>query len=77
MLTTHELKLKPKSKNIAGLQLADIIAHPVKQEILAEKGRIPAQEGAFGKQLCSCLKAKYNRQIYKGETWGYGKVFLG
>ncbi len=76
VLTSHELKLKPKSKNIAGLQLADIIAHPVKQEILAEKGKIPAQEGAFGRQICSRLKGKYNREVFKGQTWGYGKILL-
>jgi hypothetical protein len=29
-LTSSELKLKPKSANISGLQLADLLGHPVK-----------------------------------------------
>jgi hypothetical protein len=33
-LSSRELKLKLKSANIAGLQLADILGHPVKQWIL-------------------------------------------
>lgn len=76
-LTSREIKLKPKSKNIAGLQLADIIAHPIKQEILYEKGCIVAVNPGFGSQLCQVLAGKYNRQVYTGEVWGYGKKFLG
>lgn len=33
-LTSRELKLKPKSQDIAGLQLADLLGHPVKNWIL-------------------------------------------
>jgi len=36
-LTSKELKLKPKAANIAGLQLADLLGHPVRQAILVEK----------------------------------------
>lgn len=75
-LTSHEIKLRPKSKNIAGLQLADIIAHPVKQEILHEKGRIESVRGGFGQELCQALAGKYNRQVHIGQIWGYGKKFL-
>lgn len=75
-LTSHEIKLKPKLKNIAGLQLADLLAHPVKRSILAEKGIITAPEGTFGEQMCAHLTQKYNRQVYTGEIWGYGKIFL-
>ena len=73
VLTSHEIKVKPKSKNVAGLQLADLIAHPVKQEMLLEKGRLPAGADNFGRALCRALASKFNRQVYTGQVWGYGK----
>lgn len=76
-LTSHEIKLKPKNKNIAGLQLADIIAHPAKQEILLEKNCIPAIVQGFGQELCQAFSNKYNNHIFSGKVWGYGKKFLG
>jgi hypothetical protein len=36
--TSGQLKVKPKSANVSGLQLADIIAHPSRTEILNEEG---------------------------------------
>lgn len=75
-LTSHEIKLKPKFKNIAGLQLADIVAHPVKQQILLEKGCIQQVKAGFGGELCQVLEAKFNKQVYTGRIWGYGKKFL-
>jgi hypothetical protein len=75
-LTSLEIKIKPKSANIAGLQLADLLAHPSKQEILIEQKRISDAGDNFGKQICQYIKAKYNRQVYEGRIKGYGKVFL-
>jgi len=75
-LTSSEIKLKPKFKNIAGLQLADLLVHPSKQEILIEELRINDPGDNFGKQICQYIQAKYNRQVYEGRIKGYGKVFL-
>lgn len=75
-LTSHEIKIKPKSKNVAGLQLADIIAHPVKQEILSSHNRIEASGSRFGQQLCQAVSPKYNRHLYTGRVEGYGRIFL-
>lgn len=75
-LTSHDIKLKPKSKNVAGLQLADIIAHPVKQQILFERGQIGGVRSQFGQRLYEALQARFNRQAFTGEVWGYGKKFL-
>lgn len=75
-LTSHDVKLKPKWKNVAGLQLADLIAHPVRQSILAEEGIIPAPAGIFGEEICARLMEKYNRQVYEGMIRGYGRIFL-
>ena len=77
MLTSKEIKLKPKSANIAGLQLSDLLAHPSKQEILIDnKLIIEREELIFRKEICNLLQSKYNRNYYTGEIMGYGKVLI-
>ncbi len=75
-LTTKELKLKPKSHNIAGLQLADILAHPVKQAVLCEEGRLPEGLAGFAQQLVETVRPKFNRHLYSGRIEGYGTVLF-
>ena len=75
-LTSSEIKLKPKWKNIAGLQLSDLLAYPSKQEILVEEQRIDDPGDNFGKQICHNIQVKYNKQVYEGRIKGYGKIFL-
>ena len=75
-LTSSEIKLKPKWKNIAGLQIADILAHPCKQEILVDLNKCTVPINNFGMEICRCIITKYNQQVYEGRIWGYGKVFL-
>ena len=36
-LTSKDIKIQPKKANIAGLQLADVLAYPIKQTLLVEK----------------------------------------
>lgn len=76
-LTSKELKVKPKSANIAGLQLADLIAHPSRQEVLAEAGLLEDDRQTFGKQICGILRtSKYLRHPRSGEIKGYGRKLL-
>ena len=76
-LTSHELKAKPKNANIAGLQLADLIAHPSRREILIEHQLITDNRDVFGDQICAILRqSKYNRNKYTGQIEGYGKKLL-
>lgn len=75
-LSSKEIKLKPKSANIVGLQLADLLAHPCKSEILFENQRIDKWDNVFGRQICKSISGKYNRQVYQGRVQGYGKVFI-
>ncbi|MCX6731877.1 MAG: hypothetical protein NTX55_02745 [Candidatus Parcubacteria bacterium] len=78
-LTSKEIKIKPKSSNIAGLQLADLLAHPCKNEVLADNKRITEEEWKskrFGEEVCKCLIPKYNKHIFNGKINGYGKIFL-
>jgi hypothetical protein len=75
-LTTRELKLAEKSENIAGLQLADGLAHPAHRTYKFEKTgtEIPNDYGAL---LASILVQRvYDRKPKTGEIEGYGRKWL-
>lgn len=61
-LTSRELKVKTKANNISGLQLADIVAHPSRNEILAENGLLPREIAPFGQRIIAVLQHKYDRR---------------
>ena len=67
VLTSKELKVKYKYHNIAGLQLADCLAHPSRLYVLSSKGKIPQLSPTFGTRLAQIFQGKYNF---------YGKVLL-
>ena len=67
-LTSRELKVKPKSANITGLQLADLIAHPSRSEILYERGLLGRGLGTFACQIVEILGDKYDRN--GDRVWG-------
>ncbi len=74
-LTSRQLKVKPKSNNIAGLQLADLIAHPSFRATLARKDGQPLP-GNFGGRIGEILEAgKYNRSP-RGDIDGWGRKWL-
>jgi hypothetical protein len=75
-LTSRQLKLKQKMANIAGLQLADLLAHPVRQAILIERNRVPGPLGRFAEKLMPIVESKFNRHLYDHRVWGYGKVLF-
>ena len=50
VLTSKQLKVKPKANNISGLQLADIIAHPSRNEILYENNLLERGVAPFAKK---------------------------
>jgi len=71
-LTSSQLKVKPKSANISGLQLADIIAHPSRAEILDSEGLLGRPLATFSIKVIALLQGKYDRQ---GEKI-FGKKFI-
>lgn len=75
-LTSKDIKLRSKITNIAGIQLADVLAHPVKQAFLLEKGKIVEHRQTFGKQVCDAVIGKFNINTRTGQVEGYGKVWL-
>lgn len=73
-LTSIQLKVKPKSNNIAGLQIADILAHPSRREILIENKAIDKGDEVFGDKIINILQRKYYQK--DGKINGYGKKYL-
>jgi hypothetical protein len=72
-ITSKELKVKPKSANISGLQLADLLAHPCRHDILREFGRIPEEPAPFARRLLAAIGNKFHRHIQSGQVNGSGK----
>lgn len=70
-LTSGQIKVKPKSNNIAGLQIADIIAHPSHKAILAYREQQPLPQNFGGKIL---KNSKY--VSHEGEIEGFGRNWL-
>lgn len=60
-LTSRQLKVKQKSNNIAGLQLADLVAHPSRNEILNESGH-PMTIAPFAAKVIAVLQGKYDQR---------------
>jgi predicted HicB family RNase H-like nuclease len=73
--TSHELKIKPKQANIAGLQLADLLANPSYRHMVCEKTKEPMKADFSGKLVEVLLESKYHRS-WTGNISGYGKKWL-
>jgi hypothetical protein len=70
-LTSRQLKVKNKTNNIAGLQIADLIAHPSRNEIMWDE-RLITILAPFGKKITRILQSKY----YRRNERIYGKKML-
>lgn len=71
-LTSRQLKVKPKSANVSGLQLADLLAHPSRMEILVDHNIIKRDVPDFGRKIIAILKDKYDAE--QGRC--FGKKFI-
>lgn len=72
VLTSKQLKVKPKSNNVSGLQLADLIAHPSRNEILNENNMFDGTIAPFAESIIEILQDKY----YKQGDRVFGKKFI-
>jgi hypothetical protein len=76
-LTSKEIKIKPKINNVAGLQLADMLAHPLKKYTLLQKGILAESDGDFfWKKVVEAAKPKIDCRVNDGRIDGYGLVFV-
>jgi len=60
--TSRQLKVKPKSLNVSGLQLADIVAHPSRSEILDENDLLGRSLAPFAQKVIRVLQGKYDQE---------------
>lgn len=75
VFTSRELKVKRKGDNIAGLQLADLVAHPAWISALAKENIRPVPNN-FGTQIAAILdRDKYLRSP-QGRIAGWGCKWL-
>ena len=74
-LTSRQLKVKPKSNNIAGLQIADVLAHPSFRSMLAERDSA-AMTAPFGSRIVEILHSSKYHRSKSGRIDGYGRKWL-
>jgi len=74
-LTSRQLKVKPKSANVAGLQLADLLAYPGFKVVLARRQQ-QALPGTFSGQLGAVLEASKFCRSPQGKINGWGTKWL-
>jgi hypothetical protein len=68
VLTSKQLKISPKSRNVCGLQVADLLAHPSRNEMLREQGLLRKGPAPFAERIIALLQGKYYRD--RGRVFG-------
>lgn len=76
VLTSRDIKFSNKQADIAGLQLADVLAHPVRAHCLAERGLASRPAAGFGSEMVAAVLPKFNCHAFHGRIDGYGRVYL-
>ena len=74
-LTSKEIKIKPKLKNISGLQIADLLAHPSFKATLARHYDRELPDN-FGGKIASILEESKYLRSSSGQIDGYGRKLL-
>ena len=74
-LTSKELKVKPKANNVAGLQIADLIAYPSFRAALANHNHTSFPTN-FGGHIAAILEAAKFDRSPRGEIEGWGRKWL-
>jgi len=74
-LTSSQLKVKPKANNIAGLQLADLVAHPSFKAVQARRNKASLPDN-FGGHIARILEQSKYRRSSSGRIDGYGRKWL-
>jgi hypothetical protein len=74
-LTSGEIKIKRKEANIAGLQIADLLAHPSFRFCQSKQLQIP-MTAPFGSRVGEILEARKYLRNYHGVVSGVGRKWL-
>jgi hypothetical protein len=73
--TSHEIKLKPKSANIAALQICDLLQNPACMAARARQNKAPLPNN-FGGKIAAILEASKYRRASNGKIDGWGRKWL-
>ncbi len=76
-LTSGQLKVKPKSADIAGLQIADLVAYPCREKIL-EENKLLVKMGIapFSQKILVIIEKKFYKHPKTGIIQGCGRKLL-
>jgi Protein of unknown function (DUF3800) len=74
-LISRELRLQPKTANIAGLQIADLLAHPAHRSFKFMRLGQPIPKD-YGASLAAILERPVYDRSWKGKVEGYGRKWL-
>jgi uncharacterized protein DUF3800 len=75
-LSSKEIKLKSKEHNIAGLQLADLIANPSCRDLVCRHTKVPMVAEFSMKVVEILYRKKYRRNPFNGTVPGWGTKWL-
>jgi len=75
-LLSKDLVFSPKSANVAGLQLADLIAHPSARQMRFARDGLPLPDDFGGRVATLLTEAKYARNPKNHVIEGYGLKWL-
>jgi len=75
-LTSRDLKLKPKAANIAGLQLADVLAHPCRLDVLSAEGLLPGPISPFNRRIAEAVAERYLPELGSGAAGGRARKLI-
>lgn len=74
-LISRELRLVAKEKNIAGVQIADLLAHPAHRAYKFEKTGVN-QPKDYGTEVATVLSERLYHRSLRGRIEGYGRKWL-
>ncbi len=73
-ITSNELKIKPKSANIAGLQIADLLAYPLYRYALKFYALKDDGRDTFNEQILEVIKPKIFKNGHRIDGYGLKKL---
>lgn len=75
-LLSHDIKFFPKSANIVGIHLADILAHPSFRAMRLQRDQLP-EPGDYGTKVVNILtRRRYARDPRSRKIDGWGRKWL-
>jgi|WetSurMetagenome_2_1015567.scaffolds.fasta_scaffold96234_2 hypothetical protein len=74
-LTSKQLKVRSKSNNVTGLQIADLIAHPSYKAMVSRKNNQVLPDN-FGGKIADILEESKLYRSPKGQINGWGRKWL-